>query len=143
MNTADINNALQDLIIRLQDAEKGYKEIEKATSNVSLKKWMDRYATERHKMHQKLEAHVKASGHEANVKTSILGDLHRMFIDIKLSATDDDFNPIVEEINRGSSQLIEDYEEVINKVEMPLNIKQDLIFQKFFYTRISQIAVMT
>jgi len=36
----------------------------------------------------------------------------------------------VEEINRGSSQLIEDYEEVINKVEMPLNIKQDLIFQK-------------
>ncbi len=130
MNTDTIKDALQELIIRLQDAEKGYKEISKSTANISLKKWLDRYASERHAMHQVLEGHVAARGGKAEVKTSLLGDLHRIFIDIKLSATDDDFGPIVDEIKRGSDRLIADYDRVLKEVELPANLITTLQSQK-------------
>lgn len=130
MNTDTVKDALQDLIIRLQDAEKGYKEISHSTSNIALKKWLNRYASERHSMHQVLEGHVAARGGKAEIKTSILGDLHRIFIDIKLSATDDDFGPIVEEIKRGSDRLIADYHKIIEEVELPANLITTLHSQR-------------
>jgi len=130
MNTDTISDALQELIIRLQDAEKGYLEIKKATANTTLRNWMEKYAGERHKMHQKLEGHVAARGDSAEVKTSILGELHRIFIDIKLSATDDNIDAIVTEVDRGASRLIEDYDTILDKMELPLTLKQELIYQK-------------
>lgn len=130
MNTGNISKALQDLIIGLQDAEKGFLEIRKATTNVSLQKWMDQYAVERHKMHKVLEGHVAVRGEEAKVKTSLLGDLHRIFIDIKLSAVDDEYNAIVNEIERGSTRLIKDYETVLKDLDLSPNLKTTLIYQQ-------------
>lgn len=130
MDTSNVSKALQDLIIRLQDSEKGFREIRKVTSNVSLQKWMDRYADERHKMHQVLEGHVAARGDNATVTTSLLGDLHRIFIDLKLSAMDEDFNAIVNEIERGSSRLIKDYDTVMSELDLPLSLKNNLIYQQ-------------
>ena len=130
MNTSNISKALQDLIIRLQDAEKGFREIRKAATNINLQKWMDSYADERHEMHQVLEGHVAARGDKATVKTSLLGDLHRIFIEIKLSAVDDEYNAIVNEIERGSSRLIEDYETVLKELDLPLSLRNNLIYQQ-------------
>lgn len=130
MKNENISNALQELIIRLQDAEKGYKELSKATSNTALQKWLDRYANERHKMHQVLEGHMLARGGSPEVKTSILGDLHRVFIDIKINSLDDDFGAIVNEIKRGSDHLISDYERVLSEVEMGPTLVTTLQSQK-------------
>lgn len=130
MNIDKIKNSLQDLIIRLQDAEKGYKEIVKATSNMPLRNWLNKYADERHQMHRSLEAHVKDLGGDPEVKTSFLGDLHRMFIDLKINNIEDDFDPIVTEIERGATTLIDDYEKVLKEVELPANIITSLTSQK-------------
>ncbi len=126
MNTIQIREALQDLIYRLQDAEKGYKEITKATANVPLQKWLKRYANERHIFHGELENHVKSLGGDPEVQTTFLGKIHRMFIDIKISNIEDDFGPIVNEIERGSNALIGDYRKVLQDVKLPLNIAQTL-----------------
>jgi len=131
MDINKINSALQDLIIRLQDAEKGYKEITKATHNQPLVTWLNRYAQERHEMHRQLEGHMEIRGGEPEVKTSILGNVHRMFLDVKLNAIDDDFSPIVDEIQRGSSVLIEDYNKVLNEVDLSTNLKTTLESQKY------------
>lgn len=130
MNTNTISKALQDLIIRLQDAEKGFREIKKATSNASLQKWMDGYAAERHHMHRVLEGHVAARGDDAEVKTSLLGDLHRIFIDIKLSATDNDYKTIIDEIERGSTTLLEDYDTVLKEMDLPKSLESTLVQQQ-------------
>lgn len=140
MDTNKIKSGLQDLIIRLQDAEKGYREINKATSNMALKSWLNRYADERHTMHRELEGFVRSFGGDAEVKTSILGDLHRIFIDFKLSAMDEDFIIIANEIERGASTLIEDYETVLKDIEMPSNIVSRLNSQKItIQTELSEI----
>ena len=132
MNNSEVKSALQDLIIRLQDAEKGYKEVEKATSIVPLQKWMNRYAKERHAYHKELEAHVALLGGDADVKTSFLGDLHRMFIDVKISNTNwaNEFEAIVTEIERGSNRLIAEYDKVLEEVKLSATLAKTLFVQK-------------
>lgn len=132
MDNTKIINALQDLIIRLQDAEKGYNKIALATENEQLKKWLIRYGKERHNMHRALESEVALLGGDAKVKTSFLGDLHRLFIDFKINniSSENEFEAIVNEIERGSSILIGDYTKVIEEVEMPTNIRKMLMSQR-------------
>lgn len=132
MRNIKIIDALQGLIIRLQDAEKGYHEIALATSNEALKKWLLRYGKERHNMHTALETQISILGGDAEVETSFLGDLHRMFIDVKINnvSFENEFDAILNEIERGSSILIEDYTKVINEIEMPINIRKQLISQR-------------
>jgi len=132
MDTSNSKAALKDLIIRLQDAEKGFLEISRAVSNSTLKKWLKNYADERHQMHKVLEGMVEARGGEAEVKTSFLGDLHRMFIDIKINSTnaDDEYDAVVTEIERGAKVLIDDYEKVLDEVEMLPSMESILKTQK-------------
>lgn len=132
MDISKIKDALQDLIIRLQDAEKGFNEIKLATSNKPLMKWLERYSQERHNMHKVLESQVALLGGDAEVKTSFLGDLHRMFIDLKINNTsfDNEFDAIVNEIERGASRLIDDYTNVIENVETPVNLNKILVSQR-------------
>ena len=131
MDTSKVKNALQDLIIRLQDAEKGFAEIEKATSITPLKKWLSRYSQERHKMHKALEAQSKLLGGDADVNTSFLGDLHRMFIDIKINNVnyEDEYDAIVNEIERGATKLIDDYNDVLANVDLGEHLKMILSAQ--------------
>jgi len=129
MDINKVKNALQDLIIRLQDAETGYKEIEMNTNNLVLKEWMKKNASERHGMHKQLENHMMALGGVPEVKTSVLGEIHKLFIDIKLNSFFDNFDSIVTEIKRGSNKLLDEYNEVL-KVDMPMDILQTLLNQK-------------
>ena len=132
MDFDKIKDALQDLIIRLQDAEKGYREIKLASSNPTLMKWLDKYSMERHDMHKVLENHVALLGGKAEVKTSFLGDLHRIFIDIKINNTShkNEFDAVVNEIERGATTLIDDYTKVIDDIEMPFNLNKVLVGQR-------------
>jgi len=132
MNTDTIKNGLQDLIYRLQDAEKGYREIILASNNPALNSWLEKYAKERHEMHQKLESYIVELGGSPKVDTTFLGELHRMFIEIKLNNTkaENEFNAIVTEIERGAKALISDYEKVLSDVEMSAEYVSTLNMQK-------------
>lgn len=118
MTNLNVKVALQDLIIRLQDAEKGYKIIYDSTKNKVLKMWMQDYMKQRHAFHQELEKQSIKVGREPEVKTSILGSIHRMFIDLKINLIDDSFESIVNEIERGANVLIQDYQNVLENVTM-------------------------
>lgn len=130
MYTYKINNALQELITRLQDAEKGYIKLSSTTTNSSLKKWLEKYASERHSMHQALEGHMVVRGAQPEDKSSLLGSLHRLFINVKIDTMHDDFGAIVNEIKRGSKVLISDYQKVLDEVQMSPILATTLESQK-------------
>ena len=130
MELEKMKSTLQDLIIRLQDAEKGFLEIKKSIVNENLRDLMDIYANERHRFHRALEGHMKTLGEEADVKTSILGELHRLFIDIKVNNLTNDFESVVNEIERGASVLISDYENALNSLSFPKPIEETLVSQR-------------
>jgi len=132
MNTEEIKSSLQDLIYRLQDAEKGYHEIRKASSNILVNNWLEQYASERHNMHQVLEDEMKKLGGDPDVNTTFLGDLHRIFIDIKINNTSaaNEFEAVVDEIERGATTLISDYHKVLADVKLPPHLVTILMDQK-------------
>lgn len=125
--------ALQDLIVRLEDAHKGYIEVKNAISDLNLINWMEQYAFERKKFQIELQKYLYKIGGTSQIKTSFLGDLHRMFIAFKLNNISEDPDSIINEIERGASQIISDYNKVIAKVDFPeeifikLKIQRDLI----------------
>jgi len=120
MDSTKVKSSLQDLIQRLLDAEKGYIEIINASSNVIINQWLDKYAKERHEMHKVLEGEVIKLGGHPDVHTTFLGELHRMFIDIKISNTsaENEFPAIVTEIKRGANVLINDYNKILQDVDL-------------------------
>lgn len=130
MNTDTIKNALQDLVIRLKDAEERYIEISESTSIEALKVWCKRYAAERSEMHKLLEGHITAMGGDPEIRTSYLSELHRALLDNKISMSSDEFHTVVNEIEKGSKSLLEAYDSVINPLELHPNLKTNLIKQK-------------
>jgi len=114
MNNAKIQEALQELIIKLQDAEKMYTEIYNATSNIIIKNWMKKYTDERHEFHRELELQSYKLGGHPVVKTSIMGELHRFMIDVKLNNIDGSIPTIINEIEKGSNVLLDDYKSILN-----------------------------
>ena len=127
-----MKEALKDLIVRLEDAHKGYIEVKNAISNTVLRDWMDKYAMERKKFQSELEESLEKLGGDAEIKTSFLGELHRMFIAFKFNNISNDYESVFKEIERGSKVLIEDYEKVINEVQYPLYIETKLKSQLSF-----------
>ncbi|MDF1697041.1 MAG: PA2169 family four-helix-bundle protein [Saprospiraceae bacterium] len=132
MDTLKVKDALKSLITRLQDAEEGYLKIAEKTTNDKLKQWLNRYSKERHTMHRDLEGQLLRLGEVVDVKTSFLGDMHRMFIDLKLTLVDNEneFEAIVNEIERGATVLIEDYTKVIVELDGSNHLRKILIGQK-------------
>ena len=130
MNTQEVKKGLQDLINRLYDAEKGYREIRKATSIPSLKRWMLNFAKERQAMREDLVNAYKRLGGSPEISSSFLGDMHRALIDIKVNGAWDNLESIVNEIERGSSVLISDYENTLREIKMPVYLVTLLNDQK-------------
>lgn len=130
MNTNTVKAALQDLIIRLQDAEKGMKEVANGSSDAVMKEWLLAFAKERHGFHKDLEIESKKLGGDPEVKTSFLGDLHRMFIDVKLSITNSK-EAMIDEIERGATILINDYDKVLNECNPKSELRDLLTAQKW------------
>ena len=126
MNMDNVKNALQDLIMRLNDAEKGYMEISDAVKDEKLKRWMSNYAKERRKMRRRLEGFMKRFGGEAKSTTSFLGNMHRIFIGFKVNYFSDDFESIFNEIDRGSKVLLQDYQKCLDELKLPLDLHNEL-----------------
>ncbi|GLR15723.1 PA2169 family four-helix-bundle protein [Portibacter lacus] len=130
MDTIEIRSVLQDLIIRLKDAEEGFTTIANGTRDVKLEKWCRKFAEDRHEMHSELEEYSQSLSGDPTVKTSILGEMHRLFINFKLNFVDSDIPGLVDEIERGASKLLKDYENALASVELPTDILSTFISHK-------------
>ncbi|WP_235296134.1 ferritin-like domain-containing protein [Portibacter marinus] len=130
MDIAKIKTALQDLITRLKDAEDGFDTIADHTEDKTLAKWCRSFAADRHNMHLELQELSESLGGDPEVSSTVLGQMHKMFINFKLNFVDSDIPGLVEEIERGAKVLIKDYEKALKDVEMPTNIVSKLISQK-------------
>jgi uncharacterized protein (TIGR02284 family) len=118
MNSANVKDSLEKIAERLQDSIEGYEEIAAATSKSRIKTMVDIFAKERKEMKQKVLAHLKDFGYNPEIKSSFAGDLHRAWIDIKVNGWGDDFVSIVDEIERGSNVLLDEFQIVLDTVNL-------------------------
>lgn len=130
MDTARIVNRLEEITTKLHDAEMGYREIARATDHPAMRTWCNKYANERYNMRRQLESQASLMGRPIDSSPSATGALHRAFIDVKINNTDFDFSACINEIERGSTSLLDEYADVLHNVKLPSGLSRTLNDQR-------------
>ena len=87
-------------------------------------------AKDRYDFGHEIKGEIKNYGQEPDKGTSVTGDLHRAWMDLKSAFTSDKEEAILEEAIRGEKAAIEDYNEIINDKEVPPSTSNILIKQR-------------
>ncbi|AZQ43517.1 ferritin-like domain-containing protein [Nonlabens ponticola] len=127
MNYTDkVGNKLNALLEKNYDAEAGYKLAAEKVQNMRLKEFFKTQTQERYNFGHELKEELKSFGQEPDKGTSIKGDLHRTWMNIKSTFTSDNEEAILEEAIRGEKAAIEEYNEIISETTLPPSTKNVL-----------------
>ncbi len=125
-----IADKLNDLLEKNYDSEKGYKLAEEKVNDPRLKEIFKSRAQNRYDFGHELKAEIRNYGESPDKGTSIKGDLHRSWMNIKSSFSSNKEEAILEEAIRGEKAAVADYDSAIAEEDLPLSTKELLIKQR-------------
>ncbi|SCY42617.1 conserved hypothetical protein [Nonlabens sp. Hel1_33_55] len=124
MNYTDkIGNKLNELLEKNYDAEAGYKLAKEKVNNSRLENFFDTQQKERYNFGHELKTEMKTWGQEPDKGTSVKGDMHRTWMNIKSTFSNNKEEAILEEAIRGEKKAVEEYNEIINDTDLPASTK--------------------
>ena len=126
----DIAKKLNGLLEKNYDAEAGYKKAAEDVKHETLKNYFRSRAKDRYDFGHELKEEIRNFGQEPDKGTSISGDLHRAWMDLKTAFTDEKEEAILEEAVRGEKAAVKEYNEIINDKEVPPSTANLLIKQR-------------
>jgi uncharacterized protein (TIGR02284 family) len=127
MNYTDkIGNKLNDLLTKNYDAEAGYKLAIEKVKSTKMKDFFEIQQKERYNFGHELKTEMKTWGQEPDKGTSLKGDAHRAWMNIKATFTRDNEEAILEEAIRGEKTAVKEYEEIISDTTLPPSTKNIL-----------------
>lgn len=103
-------DSLQELLQKNYDAEAGYKQVMTKAKNPALKGWLQEKAAQRSNFATAINAELRSLNVEPKESGTILGDLHRGWIDIKTAVASDSDEAVLEECIRGERASVKEYE---------------------------------
>lgn len=115
----EVVNVLNELLERNYDAEKGYKKAAEDIDNSLLKDFFQEYAGQRYNFGHEIKDEIRRIGGDPDKGSSVTGDLHRTWIDVKSILTGKDTESVVKECIRGESKALEDYEDALRRQDLP------------------------
>lgn len=118
-NTEKIVDKLNALVQKNSDAEKGFEKASEIATAKTLVNWFATRAVERSIFREELRAEIHSFGHPCVQTSSLTGDLHRTWIDIKAALADDNDEVMLEEAMRGEKAALDEYNDAIAEVTMP------------------------
>lgn len=126
----EIANKLNALLEKNYDAEAGYKKAAEDVKNETLKTFFNSRAKDRYDFGHELKEEIRSFGQEPDKGTSLTGDLHRAWMDLKSTFTSEKEEAILEEAVRGEKAAVKEYNEIINDKEVPPSTANLLIKQR-------------
>ena len=112
----DAIDHLHDLIEINVDSAKGFREACDEVKDPDLQSLFGKYANHRDQFANELRAELPPrERHDADRDGSLMGKVHRWWIDAKGSMTDGDRHAILSEVERGEDKIKEAYEEVMEE----------------------------
>ncbi|KQC32011.1 hypothetical protein AAU57_00745 [Nonlabens sp. YIK11] len=124
--TDEVGKKLNALLEKNYDAEAGYKTAKEQVDNTQLKDFFGKQAQERYNFGHELKAELKSFGQEPDKGTSLAGDAHRAWMNIKSTFSANSADSILEEAIRGEKAAVEEYNEIINDSTLPPSTKSVL-----------------
>ncbi|MGO4912871.1 MULTISPECIES: ferritin-like domain-containing protein [unclassified Leeuwenhoekiella] len=119
--TDDMGKKLNELLEKNYDAEAGYKNAAEKVQNSALKNYLLSRAQDRYDFGHELKTELSNLGQEPDKGTSLAGDAHRLWMDLKTALTSDKDEAVLEEAIRGEKTALEEYNEIIKNGELPLS----------------------
>lgn len=110
---------LRNLLSRNRDAGKGFVEVANNISHAGLTQWLIDWAKIHEGLANQLEQMMKELGGHPDGDTSLLGELHLVWIDLKSQWTNNDTAALLDECLRGEKTALKDYEQVIAMKDIP------------------------
>jgi len=121
LKNSEIVSVLKELIEVCKDGEQGYKDAADDVRDEEIQKALLKYSNQRSIFFAELEITVRKLGGDMEFSGSVLGILHRRWMDVKFAAAGSDSYSILKECVRGEKAAINAYEKVINR-ELPADI---------------------
>jgi len=128
--TEKMSKKLNELLEMNYDAEKGYKKAAEIVENNKLKQFFETQAQNRYDFGHELKTEIRNYGETPEKGTSITGDMHRTWMKIKSTFTSNDEEAILEEIQKGETAAIKEYNDIIHDTTLPPTTQKILTKQR-------------
>lgn len=112
----DVIDVLNDLIEYSKDGEKGFKASAEDVKNPELKAFFVKRAEGCVTSATELQSEVRRLGGDPETSTSISGDLHRGWLNLKSLVTGKDDEAVLNEVERGEDHALKAYKEAREKL---------------------------
>lgn len=109
---------LNTLIATLLDSVEGYQKSAEDLDNHEFRRLFLERARERQSAVTKLQSAVAQLGGKPEDDTSVMGSIHRVFVDLKAAVTGRDDKAIVNEVERGEDYLKGKFETAMNNADL-------------------------
>ncbi|MCB7481640.1 ferritin-like domain-containing protein [Christiangramia sediminis] len=126
----EISKKLNELLEKNYDAEKGYKLAAEKVKNERLKSFFSERAQERYDFGHELKSEIRNFGENPEKGSSLAGDAHRTWMNLKASLSSDKDESVLEEAIRGEKAAVEEYEDILKESEIPASTGNILMKQK-------------
>tara|TARA_R110002012_G_scaffold312248_1_gene522664 strand:+ start:231761 stop:232210 length:450 start_codon:yes stop_codon:yes gene_type:complete len=128
--TEEISNKLNELLIKNYDAEKGYINAMNNVDSSEIKMFFKRRATERSQFAKELRTEILQYGEIPEDSGSFKGTMHRNWMTLKSTFTNNDEAAILEEAIRGEKASLDEYKEILKDRMLPPSIDSLLVKHK-------------
>ncbi len=119
--TKEVISVLNDLIETSKDGQKGFQTCAEDIKNPELKALFIKHAQECAEAAAELQREVRALGGDPEDSTSVAGDLHRRWVDVKSLFTGKGEEAVLNEAERGEDHALKAYKEALAK-PLPANV---------------------
>ncbi len=128
--SSEVSKKLNELLEKNYDAEKGYKLAAEKVKDERLKNFFSERAQERYDFGHELKSEISNFGENPDKGTSIKGDVHRSWMNLKTSLSNDKDEAVLEEAVRGEKAAVEEYEAILKESDIPASTGNILMKQK-------------
>jgi len=115
--------ALQSLVEICRDGNQGFKDAGDDVKDKRLREQMHEFSEQRMNFSIELKDIVESSGGDINLSGTILGSLHRRWMDIRFGVIGTDTEGILKECLRGEKTALQKYENALS-IELPDDIRK-------------------
>lgn len=125
-----VSNKLNALLEKNYDAEKGYRYAAENAQDPQLSAFFMERAQERYDFGHALETEIRTFGQNPDKSSSLAGDAHRTWMNLKTTLSANKDEAALEEAVRGEKVAAKEYEEVLKDPEIPASTANLLLKQK-------------
>lgn len=120
---SSIASILNSLVETCKDGEQGFRAAAEGVKDVDLKAFFHEMSVQRGQFKNELQLVVNSLGEETEHSGSVMGSLHRGWIDIKAALTKGDDHAILEECERGEDSAVSEYRDALGHDELPADVR--------------------